>query len=501
MAGETPTVNPDIIAAVDLGSNSFHMIVARKGEHEITIVDRLRETVRLGGNIDRDGNLAPAAMEAALRCLSQFGQRLKDVPAENVRAVGTNTLRRARNRGDFLDRAERALGHAIQVISGMEEARLVYLGAIQALPRSDARRLVVDIGGGSTELIVGEGLQTDALESLQMGCVSYSERFFPDGLTSEAAFHRAELEASLQLRPVKNPFRRLGWSGAIGTSGTVRAVRDLAYVLRHENQITLAGLDELRRRLVRAGSVAAAGFGVLSEDRALVFPGGLAVLRQVFLALRIEQMQVSEGALREGLLHDLLGRLSEEDAREVSVRNMAARYHVDPEQAQRVEATAQALLAQVKDCWDLGSSLARLSLGWAARLHEIGLDIAHAKYQVHGAYLLAHADMPGFPREEQRLLACLVGSHRRKIDSASIELLPQSWRHKTRRLIAVLRLAVLLHRTRAPDQLPPMDVRTEGDTLTLRFPQRWLCDHPLTEADLRQEQGFLLDGGISLDFA
>jgi len=497
---DSPKANSDIIAAVDLGSNSFHMVVARKAREGLIIVDRLRETVRLGGNMEQDGMLQAPAMEAALRCLSQFGQRLRDVPPENVRAVGTNTLRRARNRGEFLDQAERSLGHGIQVISGIEEARLVYLGAVRTLPRSDDRRLVVDIGGGSTEMIVGEGLQTEALESLQMGCVSYSDRYFPGGLTGEQAFHEAELAASLQLRPVKNPLRRMGWANVIGTSGTIRAVRDLVYEIREDPLITLAGLDELRLRLVDAGNVGAAGFKSLSEERAPVFAGGLAILRQVFMALKIEQMQVAEGALREGLLYDLLGRLSEEDARELSVRKMQARYHVDADQAQRVTETALSLLARVKGPWDLESTLARLELGWAARLHEIGLDIAHAKYQLHGAYLLANADMPGFPREEQRLLSCLVGNHRRKLENISIETLPQSWRVKTRRLIVLLRLSVLLHRTRAPDLLPPMEVTAAGDKLTLQFPDGWLAQHPLTAADLAQEQNLLRAGGICLEF-
>jgi len=495
------SANSDIIAAVDLGSNSFHMIVARKAREGLIVVDRLRETVRLGGNMERDGMLQEPAMQAALHCLSQFGQRLRDVPPENVRAVGTNTLRRAKNRGQFLEQAERSLGHAIQVISGIEEARLVYLGAVRTLPRSEDRRLVVDIGGGSTEMIVGEGLQTDALESLQMGCVSFSDRYFPGGRTAEQAFHEAELAASLQLRPVKNPLRRTGWTSVIGTSGTIRAVRDLVYETREDSVITLAGLDELKFRLLDAGSVAAAGFKALSEDRAPVFPGGLAILRQVFMALKIEQMRVAEGALREGLLYDLLGRLTEEDARELSVRKMQVRYHVDKDQAERVAETALALLTRVKAAWELESTLARLELGWAARLHEIGLDIAHSKYQVHGAYLLAHADMPGFPREEQRLLSCLVGNHRRKLESTSIDLVPQAWRIKTLRLTVLLRLAVLLHRTRAPDLLPPMEVIAEGDGLTLRFPDGWLEQHPLTRADLAQEQGLLRAGGMSLEFS
>lgn len=493
--------NQDLIAAVDLGSNSFHLVVARKGDGQLAVVDRLREAVRLGDGLDATGRPTGPVARAALDCLSRFGQRLADIPPENVRAVGTNALRRARNRSSFMQQAERALGHTIQVISGIEEARLVYLGAARSLPPDNQRRLVLDIGGGSTELIVGEGLETRALESLHMGCVSMSSRYFPEGRITAERFREAELAASLELRPVKNTFRRLGWFNVVGTSGTMRAAGRLMQELRGENMITPAGLDALVAMLVEAGRVDASRFNSLSAERAAVLPGGLAVLRQLIKTFDIRELRVAEGALREGLLHDLMGRLSDEDARELSVRNMQARFHVDLQQAERVEATAMDLLRRVEDPWGLHAGLARLVLSWAARLHEAGLDIAHSHYQKHGAYLLEYADMPGFPGDEQLLLACLVANHRRKVNAEAVKRLPRRWQAKTWRLVLLLRLAVLLHRTRAPDDIPPLEVTVDDETLRLRFPEGWLERHPLTLVDLQQESGFLRKSPVTLEFS
>jgi len=493
--------NRDLIAAVDLGSNSFHMVVARLSNDQLVVVDRLREMVRLGGGLDESGRLSKEVSDNAIECLARFGQRLAEVPPENVRAVGTNALRRVRGRREFFQQAEKALGHSIQVISGIEEARLVYLGAARSLPPDSQRRLVMDIGGGSTELIVGEGLEPIALESLHMGCVSMTQRFFPGGEITEQAFRQAELAASLELRPIKNTFRHMGWGNVVGASGTIRAVGKLVQELRGESEITPAGLEALRSMMIEDGEINREHLPGLSQERGPVLVGGLAVLNQLFRTFGIQKMQVAEGALREGLLHDLLGRLSREDARELSTRTMQMRYNVDRLQAERVEATALDLLEAVAVPWDLGSTLARKVLSWAARLHEIGLDIAHSKYQKHGAYLLEHADMPGFPKDEQYLLSCLVCNHRRKVYEDTVKRLPKTWHLKTWRLITVLRLAVLLNRSRAPNDLPFMEVSVSGETLRVRFPEGWMEQHPLTLADLRQEENFLRKSPTSLQFS
>lgn len=490
---------PDVLAAVDLGSNSFHMVVGRYSHGQILIIDRLREMVRLGAGLDEHGRLSREAMEGALACLERFGQRLRNVNAESVRVVGTNTLRRAKRRGAFLDRARSALGHPIEIISGMEEARLIYLGVARTSPAEPGRRLVVDIGGGSTELIIGEGLNARKLESLHMGCVSMSTKFFADGEITEKRMKRARLAARLELEPVQASYKKHGFDHAVGASGTIRAVYD---VLRARPQpsslITSEAVETLVQEAIRAGNVSRLKWPGLQEERTPVVPGGLAVLAEILQMLEVRSMRVSDGALREGLLYDMLGRLTDEDARVRSVRAIQARYHVDIEQAERVESTALQFLAQVQDAWGLEDEFAELVLSWAARLHEVGLDVSHSHYQKHGAYLLEHADLSGFPQEEQRILACIVGCHRRKLHLEVLEDLTPPWHLKTEFLIVLLRLAVLLHRGRSPTSLPPIRLQAKGRTLDVQFPNGWLNDHPLTAVDVEQEVGYLGATGFRL---
>lgn len=491
---------PDVIAAVDLGSNSFHMVVARYSHGQLVIVDRLREMVRLAAGLDEQGRLERSAVERAIDCLERFGQRLRDIKAESVRVVGTNTLRKARRKGAFLDRARAALGFPIEVISGIEEARLVYLGVAHTVPPEPGRRLVADIGGGSTELIIGEGLHTKKLESLHMGCVSMSTRFFDDGGITEKRMKRARLAARLELEPVQVAFKNMGWQSAVGSSGTIRAVGEVLRARPHggDGAITSAAVEALIDQCVRAGDMTRLKLPGLTEERAPVFIGGLAILAELLSVLEIQTLRVAEGALREGLLYDLIGRLTDEDARVRSVRAMQARFHVDGAQAERVEATALDFLNQVKLQWELTEPLAESVLRWAARLHEIGLDVSHSHYQKHGAYLLEHADMPGFPQEEQRILACIVGAHRRKIHAEQLQDLSPPWHIKAEYLIAILRLAVLLHRGRSPIALPRIDLSAKGRSLEVVFPKNWLDEHPLTAADLESEVDYLKASGFKL---
>jgi exopolyphosphatase/guanosine-5'-triphosphate,3'-diphosphate pyrophosphatase len=491
---------PDVIAAVDLGSNSFHMVVARYSHGQLVIVDRLREMVRLAAGLDEQGRLERGAVERAIGCLERFGQRLRDMKAESVRVVGTNTLRKARRKGAFLDRARAALGFPIEVISGIEEARLVYLGVAHTVPPEPGRRLVADIGGGSTELIIGEGLHTKKLESLHMGCVSMSTRFFDDGSITDKKMKRARLAARLELQPVQAAFKNMGWQSAVGSSGTIRAVGE---VLRARSQggdsaITSAAVEALIDQCLRAGDTTRLKLPGLTEERAPVFIGGLAILAELLSVLEIQTLRVAEGALREGLLYDLIGRLTDEDSRVRSVRAMQARFHVDVAQADRVEATALDFLNQVQLQWELTDPLAESVLRWAARLHEIGLDVSHSHYQKHGAYLLEHADMPGFPQEEQRILACIVGAHRRKIHGEQLQDLSPPWHIKAEYLIVILRLAVLLHRGRSAIALPRIELSAKGRSLEVAFPKNWLDEHPLTAADLESEMDYLKATGFKL---
>jgi exopolyphosphatase/guanosine-5'-triphosphate,3'-diphosphate pyrophosphatase len=489
---------PDTVAAVDLGSNSFHMIVARLSGGELSVVDRLRERVALGAGMDAERRLALEVRERALACLDRFGQRLAGFAPGSVRAVGTNALREARDARSFLREAALKLGHPIEIIPGTEEARLIYLGVAHDLSDDLGRRLVVDVGGGSTECIVGERFETLRTDSLRMGCISYTERFFPSGVIDERAMERARLAARIELETIERRYARLGWAQAIGASGTINAC---ASILREngwsERGITPKGLKKLRKALVAAGDVRRLSLAGLAADRVAVIPGGVAVLSGVFDSLHIERMDPSDGALREGLLYDLVGRIRHEDVRDRTIRAFSERYDVDPAQAQRVEETALWLLGEVAGGWGLALERGRQLLGWAARLHEIGLSIRHSRYQKHGAYIVGNAELPGFSGEDQETLAALIGGHRRKLDTAPFAALPSD----VLPLCVLLRLSVCLHRSRSTEPLPSMAVATGRQVLVLSFPEDWLDVHPLTRADLELEAECLRAAGYQLAFA
>lgn len=490
---------PDVLAAVDLGSNSFHLVVARHVEGQLIVIDRLREMVRLAAGIGEDGRLDKDVAARALACLERFGQRLSDVHADGVRAVGTSALRVARRTQSFLERAREALGHPIEVVSGREEARLIYSGVAHTLPDDPGRRLVVDIGGGSTELIIGQRMEPLALESVKLGCVSLSARHFGDGKLTAKRFARARLAARQELEAIQAAYLQLGWENAAGSSGTVRAVLEAQRELDPAaTLITAEGIEAVIEELVRAGQTTAIGLNAVTEERRAVFPGGIAVLAEVFAQLKVKQMRFAEGAMREGLLYDMLGRYTHEDARERTVRSMQQRYHVDLAQAARVEQTAMDFLAMARESWQLNDPLAELALRWAARLHEVGLDVAHSGYHRHGAYLLENADMPGFTREEQQILARIVGSHRRKLDTTALEELQRPWDSHALYLVLLLRLAVLLHRSRSEAALPQIQLVARPRTLELRFKLRSFRDQPLTAADLNDEIDFLRAHGLRL---
>ncbi|HEX3913119.1 MAG TPA: exopolyphosphatase [Steroidobacteraceae bacterium] len=492
-------VVPDVLAAVDLGSNSFHMVVARYSHGQLVILDRLREMVRLAAGLGDSGRLDDTATDRALRCLERFGQRLRAMRADGVRVVGTNALRRAKRKRWFLERARAALGHPIEIISGLEEARLIYSGVAHTSPMSPDKRLVIDIGGGSTEAVIGEGFNPLLLESLSVGCVGLTTNFFDDGRISAKRLERARTAVRLELEPVQEAYRKMGWLQAFGSSGTVRVISDVLHHLKPESpHITLENLNALAERVIAAGHVDELDLADVDAERAPVFPAGLAILLEVVESFGIDRVRVAEGAMREGLLYDLMGRFTNEDARVRSVRAMEKRYHIDELQADRVEATAVALLEQVESAWGLEDPLAESVLRWAARLHETGLDIAHSKYHRHSAYLLEHADMPGFPREEQLLLAALVGGHRRQLSVESLEDLLPPWERLAEFLIVILRIAVLLHRGRSPQPLPEVQLSVKSRNITLELPQRWMKEHPLTLEDLEQERGYLKEAGFRL---
>lgn len=492
---------PTSIAAVDLGSNSFHMVVAQTAKGQFKVIDRVRDTVRLAAGLGADNMLDTAAIERGVETLHRFGERIRDFDPENVRVVGTNTLRKARNGQEFLARGEAALGFPIDVIAGREEARLIYLGVSHGLEDESDLRLVIDIGGGSTELILGRRFDPLLMESLHMGCVSMSTALFPDGTISADAMQKAELRAQQELEPIEAQYREHAWQSVIGASGTNIAIRDVIVANGwSKDGITRASLEQLRESMIAAGHIEKLNLEGLSDERRPVFAGGVAILLAIFHTLGIEHMRVSSQALREGLLYDLLGRIQDEDVREQTVTGLLDSYAVDRAQANRVYLTAKALWEQVRESWDLDHEVYSQLLRWAAQVHEIGSAISHSQYHKHGGYLLQHLDMPGFSRGEQRHLAVLVRGHRRKWPGMEFGTVADPIRPALERLCVLLRLAVVLHRRRSETPLPEIQVKAGGRKIKLRFPEGWLGVHQLTTADLETEASYLKTAGFKLKF-
>ena len=487
-----------MIAAIDLGSNSFHIVLAKADHGEIRILERLGEKVQLAAGIDEQRELSEEAMQRGLDCLRRFAQLTNSLPAGAVRVVGTNALREARNRSVFIRRAEEILGHPVEVISGREEARLIYLGVSHTLADTPGKRLVADIGGGSTEFIVGQRFEPLLRESLQMGCVSFTQRYFRDGKITPARYAQAYTAARLELMGIEHSLRRLGWDEAVGASGTIRAVGLAMKAGGHGNgEVTAEGLAWLKRRVLKLGEVDKLDMDGIKPDRRAIFPAGLAILEAIFDALDLHTMNHSEGALREGVLYDLLGRHHHEDVRERTLSALMERYHVDLEQAQRVEAKALLALDDVAEAWGLDDEWHRELLSWASKVHEVGLDIAHYSYHKHGAYLVEHSDLGGFSRQDQQMLALLVRGHRRNIPKDKFAEFGDEG-IKLMRLCVLLRFAILFHHIRGTQDMPAVKLRASDDSLDVVFPEGWLAANPLTQADFEAEAEWLKRIGLTL---
>ncbi|QEY65496.1 exopolyphosphatase [Metapseudomonas lalkuanensis] len=488
---QKPAEIPSLIAAIDLGSNSFHMVVAKVDHGEIRILERLGDKVQLAAGLDEERNLSEESMLRGLECLRRFAQMIAGLPEGAVRIVGTNALREAHNRAEFIRRAEEILEHPVEVISGREEARLIYLGVSHTLPDTPGRRLVADIGGGSTEFIIGQRFESQLRESLQMGCVSYTQRYFRDGKVTPARYAQAYTAARLELMGIEYSLRRLGWQEAVGASGTIRAVGLAIQAAGLGNgEINPEGLAWLKRKLFKLGDVEKLDLDGIKPDRRPIFPAGLAITEAIFEALDLTRMTHSEGALREGVLYDLLGRHHHEDVRERTLSALMERCHVDLEQAARVEAKALAALEQVATSWGLDDDWHRDLLLWGARVHEIGMDIAHYHYHKHGAYLIEHSDLAGFSRQDQLMLALLVRGHRRNIPKDRFAEFGEEG-VKLLRLCVLLRFAILFHHIRGTSAMPRVKLSASNNTLEVRFPEGWLEANPLTQADFEQEAGWL----------
>ncbi len=494
-----PLQDGDLLAAIDLGSNSFHMVVARYVLGQLRVVDRLRETVRLAEGLDGRGGLTREVRHRALECLARFGQRIHDIPPQRVRAVATNTVRQLSAPQAFLMPAESALGHAIEVVSGREEARLVYLGVAHAQPpKPDQLRLVIDIGGGSTECIIGSGFDAIERESLQAGCVASTQRFFASGRLSKKRWREALTEVTAEFQQFAGAYRALGWDEALGSSGTNKAIGDICAAMKlTKGAVTAEALPLVRDRMLVADRIQDIDLPGLSAERRPIIAGGILVLEAAFVALGLQRMAVSKAALREGVLYDMLGRGGAHDSRDVSVQALMQRYGIDTAQAARVEATALQLFDQVAPRWKLEPD-DRLMLAWAARLHELGLAIAHSQYHVHSAYVLEHSDIAGFSRQEQAVLAALVRTHRRGIPKSAFDAIPDRLLTATRQKAALLRLAVLLHRAHEAGAMPTLAVVADGIDLNLTLPKRWLDSRPLLRADLAGEPEDMAALGVAL---
>ena len=474
------STTPATLAVVDLGSNSFRLEIGRVEGDQIYRLDTWRETLRFGAGLDAQGRIKTSAMKAALQCLARFRERLAGLHPSAVRAVATNTFRVAKNAREFLPQAEHALGFPIDVIGGHEEARLIYLGVAHELPRSLEPRLVVDIGGGSTEFIIGRGLEPERLESLKIGCVGVTQRFFPEGRLTAEGFEGAETAARVEIEPIAREFGPGHWREAYASSGTAAA---LAEILEQNGfssgGITPAGLARLKKRMLAARHIGRLSLHALKPERAPVLAGGLAIMAAAVAELGIDRIDPVGGALRLGVLYDLLGRTIDADVRGVTVARFVDRYSIDRAHAARVAALAVVLFRRALP----GANAESVQLlRWAATLHEIGMSVSHIGFHKHGAYILQHADMPGFSSGEQSRLALLVFGCRGGLAKVEAALDDSPMRVQ----LLALRLAVLFHHARAAIALPKIRLKV-ARRIALAVSPRWLAAHPLTAHMLEKE--------------
>ena len=483
-------------AAVDLGSNSFHMVIARIQNGQMEIIDREKEMVQIARGVKKDGHLNLSAQTRALDCLHRFSERLRDIPVEQIRAVGTKSLRATSRSKSFIKKAERTLGAPIQIISGFEEARLVYAGLSHSVLNDHNRRLVVDIGGGSTEFIIGEGFEPLLMESLSMGCVSFTKRYAnPAGKLTRKFIDRVYLAACSEIEVLRKNYLKANWQIVFGTSGTARAIADLTATKDGGAVINKNSLDQLIDDLVKDKKL----LNNVPELRRDVLPAGIVILKAVFDQLKLESVHVGDAALKEGLLFDTIGRLSDKDTRDETIEKLQQQYNVDTDHAQNVAETAVALWQKIKSPVLPGMSRSRI-LSWAAELHEIGLSISHTSFHHHGYYIIRHNDMAGFGRYEQYILANLVRSHRKGLYQQKFGDMDELAMAAFVPLLVCLRLAVLFHRRREDmDYLPKLNNTKLG--YQLKFRRGWLKQNPLTLAGLEQEKDQYESIGVALEFS
>ncbi|MGF1725118.1 exopolyphosphatase [Photobacterium nomapromontoriensis] len=489
---------PREIAAIDIGSNSFHMVVARIVGQSLQIISRHKQRVHLASGLDEHHNLDHAAIQRGLSCLAMFAERLQGFTPDNVRIAATYTLRQARNGHIFLQRAETILPFPIEIIPGTEEARLIYLGVAHTQPDS-GQKLVVDIGGGSTELVIGEQFTTKLAYSKHMGCVSYNQYYFPDGKISRKHMAAAQLAAEQKLESIASKYIHMGWQNAVGSSGTIKAIREVLIGQGHtDGIITAKRLSQLSETILTHKHADTLDLVGLSDDRKPVFASGVAILSAVFASLNIETMNYSDGALREGLLYEMEDRFRHHDIRARTASAMATQYNVDINQANRVKKTAEQLYNQIVPLPGLAKDELVTLLSWGALLHEVGLSISYPGFHRHSAYLLRYSTMPGFNLEQQTVLATLVRYQRKGIKLEDMPDLSIYKRKHLYPLIRTLRLAVALNGQRSDDPLPPITVNADKEEWQLTLPADWQESSRLLAADLRKEQEYWQKAGWNL---
>lgn len=484
------TPKPQEFAAIDLGSNSFHMVIARVVDGAMQVLGRLKQRVHLADGLDSNNVLSEEAIQRGLSCLALFAERLQGFSPANVTIVGTHTLRQAVNAEEFLRRAADVIPYPIEVISGHEEARLIFMGVEHTQPEK-GRKLVIDIGGGSTELVIGEDFEPMLVESRRMGCVSFAHFYFAQGVISKENFRRARLAAAQKLETLSWQYRLLGWQFALGASGTIKAACEVLQAMgEKEKLITPERLDMLYNEVIKYKSFDALSLPGLSEERKAVFVPGLAILCGVFDALAIRELRLSDGALREGVLYEMEGRFRHQDIRSRTAQSLANHYNIDTDQARRVLDTTEQLYLQWKDQNPkLANPQLAALLKWASMLHEVGLNINHSGLQRHSSYILQNTNMPGFNQDQQSLLAMLVRYHRKAV---KVDEMPRFTLFKKKQflpLVFLLRLGALLNNQRQATTTPDvLRLQTDDGHWTLTFPEGYFAQNNLVQLDLEREQ-------------
>ncbi|MBC8954358.1 exopolyphosphatase [Xenorhabdus sp. PB62.4] len=492
---DTPTPKPQEIATIDLGSNSFHMVIARIVNGALQVIGRLKKRVYLADGLNSKNELSEEAIQRGLSCLSLFAERLQGFSADNVCLVGTHSLREATNAQEFLKRAKEIIPYPIEIISGHEEARLIFMGVEHTQPEK-GRKLVIDIGGGSTELVIGEDFEPLLIESRRMGCVSFARQFFPEGVINEHNFRKARLQAAQKLENLVWQFRTKDWDFALGASGTIKAIHELLVELgEKDGLITPERLNMLVKRVLKHKNFDSLDLPGLSDDRKQTFVPGLSILCGIFDALHIQELRLSQGALREGVLYEMEDRFRHQDIRQRTAKSLAEHYNIDREQADRVWNTAKNLYDQwVEQNPKREHPQLESILLWAAMLHEVGLSINLSGLQRHSAYILQNTDLPGFNQEQQSLLATLVRYHRKAI---KVHEHPRFYLFKKKQylpMLKILRLATLLNNQRQSTTTPEtLRLETDHGHWTLYLPANYLTQNALMQLDLEKEQEYWSD--------